>query len=88
MAKMYEARRKMKRVYGGGDDGGTNKDDDNTDTNSNNTEHVNKATQSVRIPGDIDSDNIQATLNNGLLIVTLPRVNSGTAKEAKIIPIN
>jgi HSP20 family protein len=66
----------------------TNKDDDNTDTNSNNTEHVNKATQSVRIPGDIDSDNIQATLNNGLLIVTLPRVNSGTAKEAKIIPIN
>jgi len=66
----------------------TNKDDDNTDTDGNNKEHVNKATQSVRIPSDIDSDNIKATLNNGLLIVTLPRVNNGTAKEAKIIPIN
>lgn len=66
----------------------TNKDDDNTDADANNPEHVSKAAQSVRIPSDIDSDNIKATLNNGLLIVTLPRVNDGTAKEAKIIPIN
>jgi len=66
----------------------TNKDDDNTDADANNPEHVSKAAQSIRIPSDIESDNIKATLNNGLLIVTLPRVNDGTAKEAKIIPIN
>jgi len=66
----------------------TNKDDDNTDADDNNKEHVTNAIQSIRIPNDINSDNIQATLNNGLLIITLPRVNDGSAKEAKIIPIN
>ena len=66
----------------------TNKDDDNTDADDNNKEHVTNTIQSIRIPNDINSDNIQATLNNGLLIITLPRVNDGSAKEAKIIPIN
>jgi len=66
----------------------TNKDDDNTDADNNNKEHITKTIQSVRIPSDIDSDNIKATLNNGLLIITLPRINDGSAKEAKIIPIN
>ena len=66
----------------------TNKDDDNIDADDNNKEHVTNAIQSIRIPNDINSDNIQATLNNGLLIITLPRVNDGSAKEAKIIPIN
>ena len=66
----------------------TNKDDDNTDADDNNKEHVTNAIQSIRIPNDINSDNIQATLNNGLLIITLPRVNDGSAKEAKIIPVN
>lgn len=66
----------------------TNKNDDNTDADANNPEHVSKAIQSVRIPSDIDRDNIKAALNNGLLIITLPRINDGSAKEAKIIPIN
>jgi HSP20 family protein len=66
----------------------TNKDDDNTDADDNNKEHVTNTIQSIRIPNDINSDNIQATLNNGLLIITLPRVNDGSAKEAKIIPVN
>ena len=66
----------------------TNKDDDNIDADDNNKEHVTNTIQSIRIPNDINSDNIQATLNNGLLIITLPRVNDGSAKEAKIIPIN
>lgn len=60
--------------------------DDNTDADDNNKEHVTKTIQSIRIQNDINSDNIQATLNNGLLIITLPRVNDGSAKEAKIIP--
>jgi HSP20 family molecular chaperone IbpA len=66
----------------------TNKNDDNTDADDNNKEHVTKAIQSVRIPSDIDRDNIKAALNNGLLIITLPRINDGSAKEATIIPIN
>ena len=66
----------------------TNKDDDNTDADDNNKEHVTNTIQSIRIPSDIDSDNIKATLNNGLLIITLPRINDGSDKEAKIIPIN
>jgi len=66
----------------------TNKDDDNSDADNNNPEHITKTIQSVRIPSDIDRDNIKAALNNGLLIITLPRINDGSAKEAKIIPIN
>ena len=66
----------------------TNKNDDNTDADDNNPEHITKTIQSVRIPSDIDRDNIKAALNNGLLLITLPRINDGSAKEAKIIPIN
>lgn len=66
----------------------TNKDDDNTDADNNNPEHITKTIQSVRIPSDIDSDNIKATLNNGLLIITLPRINDGSAKEVKTIPVD
>ena len=66
----------------------TNKDDDNSDADNNNPEHITKTIQSVRIPSDIDSDNIKATLNNGLLIITLPRINDGSAKEVKTIPVD
>ena len=66
----------------------TNKDDDNIDADDNNKEHVTNAIQSIRIPNDINSDNIQATLNNGLLIITLPRINDGSAKEVKTIPVD
>lgn len=38
----------------------TNKNDDNTDADDNDKEHVTKAIQSVRIPSDIDRDNIKS----------------------------
>lgn len=44
--------------------------------------------QSIRVPNDIDQDNISATLNNGLLTITLPRIHDKTSKEAKKILIH
>lgn len=63
-------------------------DDSNDNAEGNNQQQAKESTQSVRIPGDIDRDNIKADLNNGLLTVILRRMNTSIAREVKIIPVN
>ena len=43
--------------------------------------------QSIKVPSDIDQDNITATLNR-LLTITLLRIHDKTSKEPKKILIN
>jgi len=42
---------------------------------------ANESKQSIKVPSDIDQDNISATLNNGLLTITLPRIHDKTSKD-------
>ncbi len=63
-------------------------DDSNDNAEGNNQQQAKESTQSVRILGDIDRDNIKADLNNGLLTVILRHTDNGIAKEAKTIPVN
>ena len=42
---------------------------------------ANESKQSIKVPSDIDQDNISATLNNGLLTIALPRIHDNTSKD-------
>ena len=64
------------------------KEQGNIATDSKNTGQTKVLTQSIRIPGSINQDNISASLNNGLLTIILPRVCGKTSKETKKISIN
>lgn len=40
--------------------------------------------RSVEVPGDIDADRISATVDRGLLVITLPKLESSKPREIKI----
>ena len=63
-------------------------DQDNKKDDKNQKQQFSELTQSIKVPSDIDQDNVVATLNNGLLTITLPRVSGKACKEAKKILIN
>ncbi len=60
----------------------------NIATNSKNIGQTQVLTQSIRIPGSINQDNIRASFNKGLLTINLPRICGKTSKETKKISIN
>ena len=51
------------------------------DPDSKKQQLANESKQSIKVPSDIDQDNISATLNNGLLTITLPRIHDKTIKD-------
>jgi len=62
-------------------------DNDKEETGGKN-KNISKTSQSVRIPSNIDRDNIKATLNNGLLTIILQKADVNNPKEVKTIPVN
>ena len=63
-------------------------DQDNKEGSQNQTQQFSELTQSIMVPSDIAMDSVSATLNNGLLTITLPRVSDKAGKEAQKILIN
>lgn len=51
------------------------------DPDRKNQQLANESKQSIKVPSDIDQDNISATLNNGLLTITMPRIQDKTNKD-------
>jgi HSP20 family protein len=63
-------------------------EDNNNEDNDSKNKNIRKTSQSVRIPSNIDRDNIKATLNNGLLTIILQKADINNPKEVKTIPVN
>ena len=63
-------------------------EDNNNEDNDSKNKNLRKTSQSVRIPSNIDRDNIKATLNNGLLTIILQKADINNPKEVKTIPVN
>lgn len=63
-------------------------EDNNNENNDSKNQNIRKTFQSVRIPSNIDQDNIKATLNNGLLTIILQKADINNPKEVKTIPVN
>ncbi|MGM0592551.1 MAG: Hsp20/alpha crystallin family protein, partial [Halobacteriota archaeon] len=40
--------------------------------------------RSIRLPDEIDKDNVSARMNNGVLTVTLPKVEAEEARDIEI----
>lgn len=59
------------------------KEEKNVDTNP--KKYSNKIVYNITIPNDIDSDNITANFNNGLLIIKFPKITDKSLKSKEIL---
>ncbi len=50
---------------------------------NNDSGQIKENDQSIKIPNDVDPENINVTLNNGVLRITIPRIKDQTKQETK-----